>query len=84
MTQKTIKIVVDEIYSKGPKKNYATNTTDIYHIDDNWSLDILDIKDYGPENNRGYRHVLVVLDIFSKFGFFSDISKYFRTSPLLL
>ena len=68
MTQKNIKIFINEIYSKGPKKNYATNKTDVYSIDDIWSLDILDLKDYGPENNRGYRHVLVTIDNFSKFG----------------
>ena len=43
------------------------------HIDDIWSLDILDLKDYGPKNNRGYRYVLVIIDNFSKFG---------RTTPL--
>ena len=68
MTQKNIKIFINEIYSKPPRKNYATNKTDVYHIDDIWSLDILDLKDYGPENNRGYRYVLVVIDNFSKFG----------------
>ena len=68
MTQKNIKIFINEIYSKGPKKNYATNKTDVYHIDDIWSLDILDLKDYRPKNNRGYRYVLVVIDNFSKFG----------------
>ena len=50
------------------KKNYLTNKTDVYHIDDVWSLDILDLKDYGPKNNRGYRYVLVIIDNFSKFG----------------
>ena len=68
MTQKNIKIFINEIYSKGPKKNYATNKTNVYHFDDVWSLDILDLKDYGPENNRNYRYVLVVIDNFSKFG----------------
>ena len=68
MTQKNIKILINEIYSKGPKRNYATNKTDIYHIDDTWSLDILHLKDYGPENNRGYRYVLGIIDNFSKFG----------------
>ena len=68
MTQKNIKIFINEIYSKPPKKNYITNKTDVYHIDDIWSLDKLDLKDYGPENNRGYRYVLVVLDNFSKYG----------------
>ena len=67
MTQKNIKIFINEIYSKPPKKNYATNKTDVYHIDDIWSLDILDLKDYGPKNNRGYRYVLVIIDNFSKF-----------------
>ena len=67
MTQKNIKIF-NEIHSKPPKKNYITNKTDDYHIDDILSLDILDLKDYGPENNRGYRYVLVIIDNFSKFG----------------
>ena len=68
MTQKNIKIFINEIYSKPPKKNYITNKTDVYFIDDIWSLDILDLKDYGPKNNRGYRYVLVTIDNFSKFG----------------
>ena len=66
MTQKNIKLFMNEIFSKPPKKNYATNKTNVYHIVDIWSLDILDLKDYGPENNRGYRFVLVVVDYFSK------------------
>ena len=73
MSQKIIKIFLKEIYSKSPKKNYATNNTDVYHLDDIWSSDILDLKNYGSENNRGYRYVLVIIDNFSKFG---------RTVPL--
>ena len=68
MTQKNIETFMNEIYSKPPKKNYVTNKTDEYYIDDIWSLDILDLKDYGPENNRGYRYVLVIIDNFSKYG----------------
>ena len=68
MTQKNIKLFTNVIYSKPSKKYYAANKTDVYHIDDIWSLDILDLKDYGPENNRGYRYVLVIIDQFSKFG----------------
>ena len=68
MTQKNIKIFIGEIYSKAPKKNYVTNKTDVYHIDDVWSLHISDLKDYGPENNKGYRYVLVIIDNFSEFG----------------
>ena len=68
MTQKNIKLFINEIYSKPPKKYYATNETDVYHIGDIWSLDISDLKDYGPKNNRNYRYVLVIIDIFAKFG----------------
>ena len=68
MTQKNINIFIQEIYSKGPKTYYPTNKTDVYYIDDIWSLDILDLKDYGPENNRGYRYVLVTIDNFSEYG----------------
>ena len=68
MTQKNIKIFTNEIYSKPPRKYSPTNKTNGYFIDDIWSLDILDLKDYGPENNRGYRYVPVAIDNFSKFG----------------
>ena len=68
MTHKNVKIIINKIHSKPPKENYATNKTDVNYIDDIWSLDILDLKDYGPENNRGYRYVLVIIDNFSKFG----------------
>ena len=59
---------IDEIYSKPPKKNYITNKINIYHIDDTWSIDLLDLNDYGPKNNRGYRYCLIVIDNFSKYG----------------
>ena len=52
-----LRIFIDEIYSKPPKMIYVTNKTDVNHNDDVWSLDILDLKDYGPENNE-------VLDMF--------------------
>ena len=68
MTQKNTKIFINEIYSKPPKRNYITNKTDVYYFDEIWSLDILDLKDYVPENNRGYRYDLVTIDNFSKFG----------------
>ena len=50
MTQNTTKIFIKKIFSKSPKKNYATNKTDIYHFDNIWSLDVLNLKEYGPEN----------------------------------
>ena len=68
MTQKSIKTFINEIYSKPPKKKYATIKTGVYHINYIWILVILDLKDHGPENYRGYRYVSVIIDHFSKFG----------------
>ena len=65
MTQKSIKILINEIYSEPPEKNYSTNKTDVYLIDDIWSSDILDLQDYGVENNRNYRYILVIIDNYS-------------------
>ena len=44
------------------------NETDVYHIDDIWSLGISDFKDCAPENIRNYRYILVIFDNFCKFG----------------
>ena len=68
MSQKTINIFKNQLHSKPSKKKYNTNKTDVYHIADIWSLDVLDLKNNGPENKRGYRYVWVVIDNFSKFG----------------
>ena len=68
MTQKTLIIFIVEVYSKPPKKDYITYKANVYHIDDFWGLDILDIKDYCAERKRGFRYILVVIDNFSKFG----------------
>ena len=68
MIQKNIKTFINKIYSRGPRKNYPTNKTNLYYIDNIWSLYILDLKDYGVENNRGYRYVLVIIDNFRKNG----------------
>ena len=75
MTPKSIKKFINEIYSKGPKKSYPTNETDVYHTGEIWSLDILDLKDYGLENNRGYRYVLVIIGNFSKYGWTIPLKK---------
>ena len=68
MTQKSIEIFTDEINSKPPKKNYSTNKTDVYHIDDICSWDILDLEDYHPGNFRKNSCLFVIIDNFSKFG----------------
>ena len=68
MKRDLTKIFINEIYYKPPKKNNDTNKTIVKHIDDCWSLDILDLIEYGPSNNKGYRYILTVIDNFSKFA----------------
>ena len=68
MTQESITIFIEKNYSKPPKQNYTNNKTDVYLFDDIWSLDSIELQDYGSEKKRNYRNVLVMFDIFSKFG----------------
>ena len=80
MKKDLTKIFIDEIYSKAPKRHYPTNKTIIKSIDDTWSSDLLDMNDYGPKNNKGYRYILVVIDNFSKFGWTRSLkNKYFQS-----
>ena len=49
------------------KRKYITKKTDVHSIDDVWRLDIIDLRVYGPEKNRGYGYVSIVIDKSSKF-----------------
>ena len=62
-----IKIFIDEIYSKPPKKNYPTNKIIYNHIDEIWSIDLADFADYKTSNNKGYRYIFIIIDNFSKY-----------------
>ena len=62
-----IKIIVDEIYSKAPKKKYPTNKIIYNHTDEIWSIDLADMIDYKISNNKGFRYIFIVIDDFSKF-----------------
>ena len=42
-----IKTFIDEIYSSPPKKKNPTNKLVCNHIDEIWSIDLLDKSDYG-------------------------------------
>ena len=60
------KIFNVEIYSTSPKKNFETNNIVYNHIDEIWSNDLADMVDYKTSNNKGYRYILIVIDIMSK------------------
>ena len=64
---KNIKIFIDEIYTKPPRKNYETNKFVYKGIDDTWSSDLVVMTNHNVENNKGYKYILVTIDNFSKF-----------------
>ena len=71
MTQKTSKVLKMKVIRNHPERILLQTK----HIDDIWSLDILDLKEYGPENNEGYRYVSVLNDSFSNFGWINLLKK---------
>ena len=52
MTQRTIKIFIDGLSSKAPRKMYITIKSHVCHDADTWSLNILDLNVYGPKKER--------------------------------
>ena len=67
MKRDLTKIFIDEIYSSPPKKIYPTNKIIYNHIDENWSIDLADMVDYKTSNNKGFRFIFIILDIYSKY-----------------
>ena len=61
-----IKIFVDEIYSKPPKKNYPTNKIVYKNIDEIWSFDLVDMIDCKISNNKHFGYIFIMIDNFSK------------------
>ena len=57
---------IDEIYSKPPKK-YEINKIIYNHIHKIWSIDLADSSDYKTSNNRDYRYIFVIREMFSKY-----------------
>ena len=67
MKKDDIKIFTDEIYSKPPMKNYPTNKIVYNHIDEIWSINLVDMIDYKISKNKGYRYIFDIIDNFSKY-----------------
>ena len=62
-----IKIFINEVYSKPPKKNYETNKVIYNHIDEIRSIDLVDMINYKTSNNKGFRYIFVIIDKYSKY-----------------
>ena len=61
-----IKIFVNEIYIKPPKKIYPTNKIVYNHIDDIRSIDLAVFPDCKTTNNKGFRYIFILIHKFSK------------------
>ena len=62
-----IKIFIDEIYCKSPKKKCSTNEIIYNHNDEIWSFDLTDMIDNKISNNKGFRNLFVIIDNLSKY-----------------
>ena len=54
----------------------------IKSIDDTWSSDLLDMNDSDPKIKKSYRYNLLVIDIFSKFGWIFPLKNIYVQSIL--
>ena len=48
-------------------RNYETKKIIYYHIDEIWSIDLADMIDYKILNKKGFRYIIVLIDIYSKY-----------------
>ena len=80
MKRDLIKRFIDEIHSKPPIKNYPTNKIIYNHIDETWSIDLADMIDYKPSNNKRFRNIFIIIDNFSKYLWATPLkNKYSQT-----
>lgn len=57
---------MDELH-KPLKRNFIKRQVIVHHIEDIWCADLVEVQKYS-KSNRGYKYLLMVLDIFSKYG----------------
>ena len=49
------------------KRNFSRRCVIVYHIDEIWCSDLVEMQQFSKWN-KGYRYLLIVLDVFSKYG----------------
>ena len=58
--------VVEELH-RPARRNYQRRKFEMRGIDDTWQADLVDMQLYSREN-KGFRYLLTVIDVFSKFA----------------
>ena len=66
MAIRTTNLLRNENYANHPTKKKATEIIDVHYIHDAWSMNSLNLKDYGHKSNKAERYILVVIDKFNK------------------
>ena len=60
------KVVVEELH-KSARRNYQRRKFDMRGIDETWQADLVEMQPYAREN-KDYRYMLTVIDVFSKYA----------------
>ena len=68
MYEKLVENFIVEICSERSKMNLPTGKSIVKIVDDTWNLDLLDLVEYGTDNNRRFRFVSVVNESVPKKG----------------
>ncbi|XP_015120055.1 uncharacterized protein LOC107043201 [Diachasma alloeum] len=58
--------VVEELH-RPARRNYARRRVEVRGVDETWQADLVDMSAYAHENG-GYKYLLTVIDIFSKYA----------------
>ena len=58
--------LADELH-KPVRKNFPKRYVFVRHVDDTWGMDLVDMKALANKNDN-YKYILMVIDVFSKYG----------------
>ena len=49
------------------KRKFEKRQVNVFEIDDTWGCDLVEMQEWNKQN-RGYRYMLTVIDVFSKYA----------------
>jgi len=61
-----MEVVVQELH-KPARRRYPRRNFEMRDIDETWQADLVEMQPYSREN-KGFRYLLTVIDVFSKFA----------------
>lgn len=67
---------------KPVRKNFARSKVIVAGIDDTWQIDLVDMREYAREN-KWFRYILTVIDVFSKYAWAVPIKNKNQNSVTL-